>query len=169
MEKSNLRHIGKVKDAHGLQGELFIIFFSKDYSWAQDLENIFIDDVSYEILKLSEHKDGLKVKLKGLSNRNQSESLIGQSIYVAEDFFTSEDGDSIYLSEIENFLVIDQVFGELGRIKSFSYNGAQDLLVINYKNKDIEIPFVEEFVEEINYDEKTIHMNLPDGLIEIND
>lgn len=169
MEKSNLRHIGKVKDAHGLQGELFIIFFSKDYSWAQDLENIFIADTSYEVIKIAEHKDGLKVKVSGLSNRNQSESLIGQSVYISEDFFTSEDGDSIYLSEIENFLVIDQVLGELGRIKSFSYNGAQDLLVVNYKNKDIEIPFVEDFVEEINYDEKTIRMNLPDGLIEIND
>ena len=169
MEKSNLRHIGKVKDAHGLQGELFIIFFSKDYSWAQDLENIFIADEPYEIIKLAEHKDGLKVKLNGLSNRNQSEALIGQSVYISEDFFTSEDGDSIYLSEIENFLVIDQALGELGRIKSFSYNGAQDLLVVNYKSKDIEIPFVEEFVEEINYDEKTIRMNLPDGLIEIND
>lgn len=169
MEKPNLRHIGKVKDAHGLQGELFIIFFSKDYSWAQDLDSLYISNESYEIIKLSEHKDGLKVKLKGLSNRNQSESLIGQSVYVSEDFFTSEDGDSIYLSEIENFLVIDQALGELGQIKSFSYNGAQDLLVVYYKNKDIEIPFVEEFVVDINYDQKIIHMNLPDGLIEIND
>lgn len=168
---SELKLIGKVKDAHGLKGELFVIFFSKDYSWAADLEKIYIDKTHqcYEVIKAGEHKDGLKVSLKGLTNRNQSEALIGKEVFVDEDMFKSEDGESIFLTEIENFNVIDSVFGPLGKITGFSSNVAQDLLIVQYKDKEIEIPFVDEFVDEIDYENKAIHMTLPEGLLEIND
>jgi len=168
---SELKLIGKVKDAHGLKGELFVIFFSKDYSWASDLEKIYIDKTHqcYEVIKAGVHKDGLKVSLKGLTNRNQSEALIGKEVFIDEDIFESEDGEPIFLTEIENFNVIDTVLGPLGIITGFSSNTAQDLLIVQYKNKIIEIPFVDEFVDEINYDKKEIHMTLPDGLLEIND
>ncbi|MFN3697281.1 MAG: ribosome maturation factor RimM [Pseudobdellovibrio sp.] len=165
----SLRQVGKVKAAHGLSGELFIIFFSKDYSWIGEIETIIILNKAYSVLKIAEHKDGLKVKVKGVSDRNHSESLIGLPIYLPEDFFESEDGDSLYLAEIEGFLVIDTIRGELGLIKGFSSNKAQDLLLVSYNEKLIEIPFVQAFVEDINHDKKVILMNLPEGLIEIND
>lgn len=171
MADQELKLVGKIKDAHGIRGEVFIIFFAKDYSWIDDIDEIYIESKTYKILNMTQHKDGLKVKLENVTDRNVAESLIGQQVYISADIFESEDGESLYLSEIENFKVIDETAGELGHIIGFSSNTAQDLLVVKSAtgNKEYEIPFVDAFVIEIDHDKQIIKMNLPEGLLEIND
>lgn len=166
-----MRLIGKIKDAHGLRGEVFIIFFSKDYSWSDLIDELYIEDKPYEVIKLAQHKDGLKVQLKDVTDRNQSEALIGKQIYLPSDFFFTEDEDEgIFLTEIENYKVTDKILGEIGVIAGFSSNVAQDLLLVkSVEGKIFEIPFVNAFVIEINHENQTIHMQLPEGLLGIND
>lgn len=171
MMNQEMRLIGKIKDAHGLRGDVYVIFFSKDYSWADLIDELYVEDTVYEVTKLSEHKDGLKVQLKGVTDRNQSEALIGKQIYLPEEFFyTDEEDEGLFLVEIENFKVIDQALGEIGIITGFSSNVAQDLLVVkSTQGKVYEIPFVDDFIVKIDHENKVIQMNLPDGLLQIND
>ncbi len=177
-EKRNTkyRQIGKVKDAHGLKGDLYVIFFSKDYSWIADIEVFFLGESfkPYEVIKMAEHKDGLKVQVEGLTNRNESEALIGQSVYLEESFFASSDGDSLFLVEIENFEVIDQSLGVIGTVVGFSNNSGHDNLSVKSKSnlqpqQIFDIPFVKDFVKDIDYSNKKIHMILPEGLLAINE
>lgn len=172
MANQEMRLIGKIKDAHGLRGDVFIIFFSKDYSWSDLIDELYVEDTPYEVIKLAQHKDGLKVQLKGLTDRNQSEALIGKQIYLPADFFFNqdeEDDERMFLAEIENFKVIDKTAGEVGTITGFSSNIAQDLLVVtSAAGLVIEIPFVDDFVIEIDHEQKTIHMDLPEGLLDLN-
>lgn len=170
MENQEMRLIGKIKDAHGLRGDVFIIFFSKDYSWSDLIDELYVEDTPYEVIKIAEHKDGLKVQLKGLTDRNQSEALIGKQIYLPADFFfTQEEDDGMFLAEVENFKVTDKTLGEIGTITGFSSNTAQDLLIVKTASgAEVEIPFVDEFVIEIDRDNKIIQMDLPEGLLDIN-
>lgn len=171
MANQDMRLIGKIKDAHGLRGDVFIIFFSKDYSYIDLIDELYVEDTPYEVLKASEHKDGLKVQLKGVTDRNQSEALIGKQIYLPNDFFFEQD-DSVgmFLAEIENFKVIDKTLGEIGTITGFSSNVAQDLLIVTTAmKKQVEIPFVDQFVVEIDHDNKILQMDLPEGLLDINE
>ena len=170
---TNYRQIGKVKDAHGLKGDLYVIFFSKDYSWIDDIEIFFIGESfkPFEVIKMSEHKDGLKVQVAGLTNRNESEALIGESVYLEESFFASDNGDSLFLVEIENFEVFDHNTGLcIGSVVGFSNNGAHDNLTVKSKSQQIfDIPFVKDFVKEIDHTNKKISMILPEGLLAINE
>lgn len=170
MANQEMRLIGKIKDAHGLRGDVFIIFFSKDYSWSDLIDELYVEDTPYEVIKLAEHKDGLKVQLKGVTDRNQSEALIGKQIYLPADFFfTQEEDDGMFLTEVENFKVTDKTLGEIGTITGFSSNTAQDLLIVKTASgSEVEIPFVDEFVVEIDRENKTIQMDLPEGLLDIN-
>lgn len=165
-----MRLIGKIKDAHGLRGDVFIIFFSKDYSWIDLIDEVYIEEIPYEVIKAAEHKDGLKVQLKGVTDRNQSEALIGKQIYLPADFFFTQDEDEgMFLTEIEKFKVIDKTAGEVGIITGFSSNTAQDLLVVTSVSGQIfEIPFVGAFIVEIDHENKTIQMDLPEGLLDLN-
>ncbi len=165
-----MRLIGKIKDAHGLRGDVFIIFFSKDYSWSDLVDELYIEETPYEVLKMAQHKDGLKTQLKGVTDRNQSEALIGKQVYLPADFFFTQDKDEgLFLAEIENFKVIDQTVGEIGSITGFSSNTAQDILVVtSASGKIFEIPFVDAFILEIDHENKTIQMNLPEGLLDLN-
>lgn len=170
MEKQEMRLIGKIKDAHGLRGDVFIILFSKDYSWSDLIDELYVEDKLYEVVSMAKHKDGLKTTLQGVTDRNQSEALIGKQIYLPTDFFFNQGKDEgMFLAEIENFKIIDKTLGEIGTITGFSSNVAQDLLIVkNASGVEFEIPFVDDFVIEIKRDEKIIEMDLPEGLLDIN-
>lgn len=169
----SLKHVGKIKEAKGLKGQVYLLIFSKDASWVNSGIDIYISDgqnkTKYKVTQAKDYKDGAVISLSGVTDRNQSEALCRREVWVSPDLFTSEDGDSIYLSEILNFEVIDQNAGAVGTIVDFSSNTAQDLLIVKNKSGEkFEIPFVDAFVEEINYEEKKVFTALPEGLLEIN-
>jgi 16S rRNA processing protein RimM len=122
----------------------------------------------FEIAKLKPFKRGFIASLKGFSDRNKAEEFKGAEVWVDESLFVSEDGESLYLNEIAGFSVHDKTLGDIGQISDFSSNGIQDLLVIQDKSESFEIPFVKEYVLDIDFKNKTIKMDLPEGLLEIN-
>jgi len=69
---------------------------------------------------------------------------------------------------VKGFKVYDK--GTLvGKIIGFSSNNAQDLLIVETSNKEVEIPFVQAFVVKMDSKNKKIEMDLPEGLVEFSD
>lgn len=166
--------IGKIMDAHGIRGEIGVVVFSGDVSWIDELDALYILRKNifeeHKIKKIREHKKGFICHLENFDTRNKAEEYKGREVWVDEDLFTSADGEALYLSEILHFEIQDVVLGPLGQISAFSSNGVQDLLVIQRDDQgEIEIPFVKEFVEKIDFENKKIFMNLPEGLLQINE
>jgi 16S rRNA processing protein RimM len=170
--QSQWRKVGKVKEAHGLRGDLWILIFSKDVSWSEDLTQFGLgpdmenpNPQVFEIQKVKPFKQGLLIKPVEVSDRTEAEKLKGQIFYVPEHLFETDEGDVIYLSEILNFEIWDQTNSCRGLITAFSSNQAQDLLVVSKtEGGTAEIPFVEDFIVEMDYANKKIIMNLPEGL-----
>ena len=176
MVNKNLHLIGKIKEAHGLKGELLLIIFSKDYSPWLKLKRIYLaaDDKSQEaemkVLNIRKTSQGLVVRLENLIDRTPAEKLRGYLAFVPEELAKSKSGERIFLREILNFEVFNR--DELiGKITNFSSNGPQDLLLVSHSNfqKPIEIPFVEAFIVKLDFSKKTLRMDLPEGLIEVNE
>lgn len=165
-------HIGKVLDAHGIRGDLYIGVFSEDVSWLDQLTSLFLvsqgQETVHSIISKKPHKKGFICRLENINDRNVSESLKGSDVLVLNELFVSKDGEQPYLSEILNFEVYqkDQL---IGTVKGFSSNGAQDILLVSTEQSEFEIPFVKEFVIEMNFEKNRIVMKLPEGLLAIND
>lgn len=170
--------IGKVKDAHGLKGELYVLVFSGDISWLKALKSLSLNHKNttkdYQIQSRRPFKDGFLVFLEGIVDRNQSELLKGAEVYIAQDLLTSKKGETIYLSEIMGFQLYDLAEAEaepklLGTISGVCNNGGHDSLVVQTLVEghwyDLEIPFVSEFIAELKFVEKKVMMNLPPGLV----
>ena len=162
------KHIGKVMDAHGIRGDVQCIVFSGDVSWLDKVETINLHHEDFKIKKIKAFKKGFIASLEGFDNRNKAEEYIGAELRVPEDLFVSEDGEALFLNEILGFITYNGEV-EIGQISGFSFNGLQDLLVIKKKEKEIESPFVKDFVTHIDYEKKQIHMKLPEGLLDINE
>lgn len=166
------RKIGKVSGIHGLKGELYVHVFSKDISWIDRLETLVLESpkgvkTSHAVKSLRPFKDGFLVYIDEVNDRTKAEEFRAHLVYVSPDLFVSDEGDeSFYLLEIEGFRVFDKSV-ELGRIVGFSSNGIQDLLVVELESgARPEIPLVEDFILEIQFEKGEIHMDLPAGLIE---
>ncbi len=186
----NYRVVGRVKDAHGLKGELWIVLFAGQADWLESMEDEGVFRLSkkeslaglseaelqsFPIKNVREHKNGIIAMSPAIKDRTAAEGFKGHFLAIPNDYLVAEEGESYFLSEIEGFRVLEEK-REIGTIVGFSHNGAQDLLIVSLvkgardgvKAKDqIEIPFVEELVTEVDEEEKSIHVDLPNGLIEV--
>ncbi|MBX2986557.1 MAG: 16S rRNA processing protein RimM [Bdellovibrionaceae bacterium] len=177
-----MKLVGKVKEAHGLRGELHVLIFSGDVSWLPRLKEFGLGalpprgedpaaDAVQKILKCQKakpFKNGLIVKAEELTDRNAAEAVEKWGFYIADELLVSEEGEGIYLEEIRGFTVKDATQTTLGRIVDFSSNGVQDLLVLEKAGGgEAEIPFVDAFLKKIDFKSKTVVMDLPEGLLDL--
>lgn len=163
--------VGKIKDAHGLKGEVYVLVFSHDTSWQKQLKIARIDSLNNEsktlkVERSKPHKEGLIIKFETVDDRNQSEAIKGWSFSIPEENLISEEGETIYLKEVLNFQVYlkDQ---PVGSVKSFSSNGMQDLLVIQGGERSFEVPFVSDFILKIDFKANKLFMDFPEDLMNL--
>lgn len=174
---SGLHSVGKIRDAHGLKGEVFVVLFAKQADWIAKTKELWLaknelqDDQTYkeklypfQIKKHKPHKVGMIVKLVGIDDRTQAEGLRGAQVRISEKSLISKKGETIFLREILNFEV-KSTTGSLGRVTGFSSNNAQDLLIVSNESQTLEVPLIPEFLKQIDWDHKEILMELPEGLI----
>jgi 16S rRNA processing protein RimM len=171
--------VGRVKDAHGLKGEIYIVISAGEADWIKKLKTVELKhpvtgDVKILTVKSmrghqTQGNNGILLTSQELSDRNQSELLKGYVMFIPRTLLKSQSGEQPYLIELLNMQVIDQKRGPIGVVSGFSSNGAQDLLVIrgelNGKAGEWEVPFVEAFVVNIDYISRVMNLDLPEGLI----
>ena len=76
-------------------------------------------------------------------------------------------GSRFYFHEIKDFIAIDQFDKKIGILKSVNDSGPQALFMIDNNGTEILIPVHDNFIIKLDRKEKRIHLNLPDGLLEI--
>ena len=168
-----MKLVGKVKDAHGLRGELYSLGVCGDISWLKKMTNFELrsaktgEAVVHTAEKVKPFKQGFIIKSPTLNDRNAAEAVKGQEFYIASEIFVSKPGETIYLNEILNFAVKNVEQETIGTIMGFSSNGAQDLLVVNTAKGNAEIPFVEAFIKKIDFKHNVVVMDLPEGILDI--
>lgn len=163
--------VGRVRDAHGIQGEIFVALKARSADWLPDLETLGLGSdenfKGYEVEEARPHKQGLIVQLKGVSDRNQAESLRGQTVAIPEGYLEAEPGEAVFLRQLLGVQVVDHHQIALGQIVDFGFNGAQDLLVIENSKGRFDVPLVDDFIVDFSLAEKTLVMDLPEGLVEV--
>jgi 16S rRNA processing protein RimM len=172
-QQKEFRTVGKIKDAHGLKGELYVMLFASEASWVKKLKTLRLlktEDGGELALELTiksarVHKGGLIVMTTELADRTAAEKLKGLFLEIPSEFLISKKGEDLYLAEIAGFEVHIKGHPEVGTITGFSGNGAQDLLQVTLPHGMFEIPFVEAFVVEIDHAKKSMTLDLPVGLL----
>ena len=171
--------VGRVKDAHGLKGELFIVLFAGEAAWLKSLKTLRLVPADksgareFTVRSARLHKNGLIVTTQEIRDRTAAESLRGAEFSVPESFFVAESGEEPYLREVLGFTVIRVTDGAreaVGVVDGFSSNGAQDLALVRLaEGVTRPVPFVAPLVHRVDYAAKTIEMTIPVGLLEDDD
>jgi 16S rRNA processing protein RimM len=161
----DLTEIGYFRKTHGIKGHLIL---KTDFNF--DLENLnafFIETdgskAPYFISEISENEKGLIVFLETIDAINKTKPLIGKKVFVDSKYIIEQ------TEEIDwtGYELIDKNFGRLGKITEVNDNGVQLLVSIIYKDKEVILPLVEDFIESIDEEKKEIHFNAPEGLIDL--
>ncbi|MBC86915.1 MAG: 16S rRNA processing protein RimM [Bdellovibrionaceae bacterium] len=162
------KQIGKVKLAHGLRGEVYVLIFTGTMDWLEGLKKLklMLSDSVHTIKTFKPYKKGLLIKIPGVDDRNASEALVGQLVSVPLEYLEAKDEDEFFLREVIDFRVQDSQWGDLGVVTGFGSNGVQDLLWVDLDGERLEVPLIDSMVPKIDFNSKCIQTTLPDGMLE---
>jgi 16S rRNA processing protein RimM len=171
---SGMKKVGKIKAYHGLKGDLAVHIFSKDVSWLEKLTSFALGqenpDFKFEVERAKPFKEGLMLKPVGILDRTAAEKLKlkGMMFFIPEELLVADEGEDIFLSQVEGFEVFEKELS-LGEIVGFQSTDYQDLMQVKRPNGAIsEVPFVDQFIKSIDFEKRQVLVELPDGLLEIN-
>lgn len=164
--------IGKIARSVGLKGE-FKVFYLTDFPERFSvLKEIFLFDEikdqfyrSKEVLKIV--KCSLKskfavIKVEGIESIEQADSLKNMLVMIPENNRMDLPDDKFYYYELVNSEVFNR--GDLiGKVEKIVNYGSGDLLSIKSNNEEILIPLRNEFIKNIDVDNKRIDADLIDG------
>lgn len=170
MQQKDCYYLGTIIKAHGYKGELNIHLDTDEPQTYQNLESIFIERngllVPFFLQKAQLHKGNhLRIMIEDF---DEPESLIGRDIYLPLSTLPKLEGNAFYYHEVVGFQVLHDRSEVIGEIKSVRDTSAQDLFEITSPvQKEILIPVIDEWIVEVNRSEKTIILDLPEGLLEV--
>ena len=156
-------YIGKVVATHGIKGEIRIksSFPFKDKVFFIG-NNIIIDNNTYKIMSYRVHKNFDMVTLEGFNNINDVLFLMKKDVYVSKEQLDLDD-DEILDEELITYQVLTKD-GRRGIIKEiFSASEKNKILRIDI-GREVLIPLASPMILEINKKEKTILIELIEGM-----
>jgi len=161
----NLVEIGYFSKTHGIKGHL-ILKTELDF----DLENLnafFIESAGskapYFISEINENERGFIVLMEEVTEINKAKLLIGKKVFIDSKYIIEQTQNINWVG----YELIDKHFGSLGKITEVNDNGVQLLVSITYKDKEIILPLVEDFIENVDEAAEQIYFNAPEGLIDL--
>lgn len=171
--------IGTFLKPHGIKGE---INFETDF-------DIDLSELKCLVLKI----DGINVPffidsfrrrssysylvlVDGINSDLSAKKLCGESVYalnsdLPETEVDEMDGDRIFISDLIGFEVIVDNETLLGEIIDYDDSTDNVLIIVKPQSDDrkqLLIPIADEFISEMDFEKRQLRMNLPDGLIELN-
>lgn len=168
LEKNSLK-IGELTGVFGLQGWLKVI------SWSDPRENIFNyktwqlissktkEYLSVEIEQGKLHRGGkvLIVKLQGIDDISQAETLIGNQIHINKNLLQFKD-NKFYWFELLGMQVVNCQQQFLGKVDSLLETGKHDVLKIRLGENSYLIPYLwDKVIKTIDRDRGLIVVDWP--------
>jgi len=100
---------------------------------------------------------------------DQAESVVGLTVFVSEEDLPLLEDECYYAYQLIGFEVITAEGERIGRVKDTVTQAGNDLLVVERGEREALIPFVKALCVDICFNEKKMIVDLPDGLLDLNE
>ncbi len=119
----------------------------------------FIDQFEHQ------NKDFYIIKFEGVDTEEQARNICGARVILPKEMEPVSEGKEFYRDELNGYSVIDANEGDIGVLKEVISNPGNDVFSIEYNDKEILIPAIEDFIVQIDRENKVLHLRAPEGLI----
>lgn len=162
---------GNFNKPHGVKGEISATFFCAPEDVAgfscliSNIDGIYVPF----FIESSRIKNAqtLLLKIEGINNEVEAKILSNHEIYVLKKEYSAETNGDISAGYFIGFTVVDKNSGPAGIIKDIDDSTENALFIVQKQEQEILIPIADDFIYEIDYDNKIIKMNLPQGMTEL--
>ena len=172
MQKEDCFYLGKIVKKYSFKGELLVKLDTDDPELFTEMESVFVELhkklVPFFIEESYLHKSELlRIRFEEVHNEADADALIGAHLYLPLEFLPKLSGNKFYYHEIIGFTAEDETFGKIGKITGVNDTTSQALFEIDRDGTQILVPIIDNFIKEVNRANKTILLEVPEGLIEM--
>lgn len=178
IQRSEISEIGQFNKAHGVKGELNATinidqeFFEIYNCIIVDINGIFVPFFTESVRRKG--VSTILLKLEDIENDNETKPFVNKTIYCKKVDLKSFEEDCDYeYGEFADFYIgysiFDTSLGNIGEISDIDDSTDNALFLVSCENGTFFVPITQDFIENIDDDNKVIYMNLPEGLITLND
>ncbi len=167
--------LGHITRPHGVHGAFIIVPYTENPEsilLGRNLKLMSPDGAIRPIssLKGKEAAQGLIVKIFGVKNRDEAKKLSGWSVGVFRGDLPGLEEDELYWADLLELAVYTKEGETIGRVARLLDAGAGLLLAIvppDDPEREILLPFNEEFVVSVDLPEGRLVMDPPPGLLDL--
>jgi len=171
----NYTSVGKFGKSYGLKGMLKTSFEAFFIQFIEELQIVFIEikaeKVPYFIDEIDRHGNGTYyLKFEGIDSKEEAYNFTNKEIFVDADKYPDFSIEEVEAAEWDYLLeyVVVEDEKQIGEITEIFYMPHQDMMEIKMPdNQTFLMPLHENLIVQINKDQKTIHLDIPDGLLEL--
>lgn len=174
MQPENCFQLGTLVRKSGTDGRVILQLDTDNPKAYQKTESVFVEihgtlvPFFIEQFRL-QPSNNAQVKFKDINDEEQSKTLIGCPVYLPLSALPPLSGNRFYYHEVIGWEIQDLNSGQsAGIIQDVVENGPNDLFICMNGNHEILIPVADDFIEEVNREQRVIRMRLPEGLLEVN-
>ena len=173
VQKTGFLVVGKIIGSHGIKGNLKVRSYAESETVFKPGKSILVIQVGhiekkYSIRWVKPHGRSMLLSLKGIEDRNTADSLAGAGIFIQRTELPELNEGSYYWIDIIGLSVFSTDDQFIGCIESIMPTGGNDVYVV--KNHDVNdrheilIPAIESVVLNIDFKNKIMRVDLPEGL-----
>lgn len=172
LNKEDYYLIGILTKTHGISGELLLRMNNLQFEDIYQMESVFIEFdgilVPFFISGISPRGDlSAVIKFDDINSEDQASEFLNCKVYSVDIASGEKDNLKFAASSMIGFEVVDIKLGKLGKICEFLDFKNNPLFKIKRSKKEILLPVNEEFILDIDTENKTITVQTPEGLIDI--
>ena len=171
MKTEDCFEIGYITKTKGLKGEVQVNF-SVEEPEKLKLEALFIQ---YDNKMIPHFVEAYKIPQKqmgyflfeDIDHIDKAQKLVHRKIFLSNRLKPKKSKEEFTFKDLEGFTATDINHGLLGEIIEVKEFPKQYIAAVIYKEREILFPLTDDLITDININNKTLEIHLPDGLIDL--
>jgi 16S rRNA processing protein RimM len=171
MKKDECFELGTIVRTHALKGEIMAHLDVDKPSQYAKLDSLFVEIkqklVPFLVERINVQQDRAIIKFDSIDRLEDAHTLLHHKLFLPLSQLPKAPKGTFYLHDLIGYAVEDLDKGLLGIITEIYDGSHQDILAMQYLDREVLIPLVDSIVLEAIADLKTLKVRLPEGLLEL--
>ncbi len=166
IKRKDFTEVGSAVKVHGTKGELKFnltqVIKIKEWAFLEFRGKpvpFYIEQVKAEL------HDEVILKLRGIESVEAASAYVGRNLLLPNKLVKKS--STVAALDLVGYTLLDIHLGEIGKVKEVVENQFQSLLIVEHPSGEKMVPLVEELIKGIDEENLILHMELPEGLLDI--
>jgi len=163
--------LGEIVATHGLGGWLKLHPFNPNSATLVAGIEVSLEKAgrqsAHELESSNRQRRQFLIKLRDINHVDAARTFVGSTLLVADSALEALEAGQYYQYQVVGFAVFNLSGRAVGTITAILSTAGGELYVVQGPDKEHLVPAVKEIVEKVDFDERKIIIDPPDGLLDL--